>query len=516
MTTHSLALHYSRSVGADGFAADHRGQPAALAAAGVLLPLLDADSSGGPSLSADERSLVAAAAAAEVAADPGLRAELLEGLSLFVSGALLAQQPGQAAPAGSEAELEAVLPLLRAKLAQRAEQAGAAAAALLQTRVAQPEADDDGMAAAAAGGAEQQGVLVPVAQLTWGDEPAGGQLPTTLPTELLRYPSCAGMQLQLLALQDARLAGAQLRLLASGGLLRLLLAIGAEAAQQPGTTEGLRALVAAMVGSSGSASVADATSYQLLLWLLEAEAAEGGSGGAAGADWQLALRRSLAHEAWFRWQRGLWTGAATALPAVHASGAPAAAQQLWASAAAGPLRLHIAAGTVLATAVTAAPPALIADRSARLLQLKLAARQLRAAASAASSGAAGPMAAATAEWQAVAALAAATIGAQLPSVADEQQRQQLEAALAWLAGERFSSGALQAAASQHAARDAELLQLAGSALGGSSHAVVRELLQPVLLPALEALLQGSAAAPTASPQGARVHPPACSPAHLSA
>ena len=56
MTTHSLALHYSRSVGADGFAADHRGQPAALAAAGVLLPLLDADSSGGPSLSADERS----------------------------------------------------------------------------------------------------------------------------------------------------------------------------------------------------------------------------------------------------------------------------------------------------------------------------------------------------------------------------------------------------------------------------------------------------------------------------
>lgn len=512
----------------DGFAADHRGQPAALSAAGIHLPLLDleiAEQELQPPpqqpqqrLGAEERSLVAAAAAAEVAADPAVRGALLEGLCLFVSGALLAQPPGQPVPAdgsSEEAQLEAVLPLLRGKVQQRAEAAAAAAAALLQTRVALPalgEEDDDedmdGLAAAGDGGArgEQRGVLVPVALLTSGDEPDGaGLLPTALPAELLQFPSCRQLQLQLLALQDAQLSRSQLQLLATGGLLRLLLlGQGSSTVEQqqatPATLPGtLRRLVAAMSGS-GASSVADTASYQLLLWLLEAEQQQPG---ASAGEWQQLLRRSLVHETWWRWQQGLWSGAAAALPATHAGAVAATVQQQWAAAAAGPLRMHIGAGTVLASAVTVGPATLIADRSARLLQLKFAARQLRTAAAAGEgSSTQQPSAAAAAEWAAAAATAAATIAAHLPSVPAQHQRLQVEAALGWLAGERCTAPAA-AQAQQQAQQDAQLLALVGDALASSSHPVLRDLLQPVLLPALEGLLNGIIAAPTMSTQGER-------------
>lgn len=491
-------------MGSEGFAADHRGQPVALAAAGIRLPLLEVDGAAaeaGP-LGAEERALVACAAAAEVAADPALRAALVEGLCLFVSGALLAQQPGQAAPAGSEAELAGVLELLRSRVQQRAEAAAAGAAALLATRVLAPapteeDGEDAGMNAAGIAAREQQlqGVLVPVAQLTWGDEPEGGAagaglLPAALPAELMQFPSCRTLQLQLLALQDERLSSAQLQALASGTLLHLLLQSGgSRAAIAP-----LRRIVSAMaVSSGGAASAAEAATYQLLLWLLEAQPQQGAAGSDAASEWQQLLQRSLVQEAWFRWHQGLWAGAAAALPAAHAAGLAPAVHERWAATAAGPLRLHIAVGTVLATAVTAGPPTLVADRSARLLQLKLAARQLRLAAG----QPALPAATAAAEWQAAAAVAAATLAAHLPSVLDETQRAQLEGALIWLASERCT-GSKPAA---HGERDSELLQLVGEALGASTHPVLRGLLQPVILPALQGLLQGSAGAEHTSPEG---------------
>lgn len=502
LPTSSTTLHLpgGRRVGAAGFAADHRGQPAALAAAGVQ-PLLEVDGEQAPPLTAEERAQVAAAAAAQVAADPALRSSLLEGLSLFVSGALLAQQPGQAAPAGTESELAQLLPLLRSKLQQLADEAAAAATALLQTRVAAPAAEDEDadMTAAATSGQEQQGVLVPVAQLAWGDDAAEGQLPTSMPADLLQYPSCRGLQLQLLALQDAALSTEQLGLLAGGGLLRLL--AQPATSQRQSAPQQLRQLVAAMAASGGGAGVADAAAYQLLLWLLEAQQAEGAGGDTGGSEWQQLLQRSLVHEAWFRWHASLWTGAATALPAVHASTVAALAQQQWAAAAAGPLRLHIAMGTVLASAVAAAPPTLIADRSARLLQLKLAARQLRAAAvvgdSSSSDGAAANHA--TAEWQVAASLAAATIAALLPSLPGAEQRQQLQAALAWMAGDRFSGRPAQAG---QAEQDAQLLQLVSTVLASSMHPVLQSLLQPVLLPALQSLLEGSASPGSMTEPGA--------------
>ena len=479
-------------VGAEGFAADHRGQPAALAAAGIHLPLLEVDGGGGgdgQALGAEERALVAAAAAAEVAADGELRGALVEGLCLFVSGALLAAQPGAAVPAGSEAQLAQVLEVLRGKVQHRAEAAAAGAAALLATRVAPPagedgEEEDEEMSAARKG--EPQGVLVPLAELTWGDEAphGGGALPTALPAELLQFPSCRGMQVQLLALQDAQLAGAQLQLLAHGGPLHLL----AGASVAGNALPALQRMAAALASSAGGASsAADAAVYQLLAWLLDAQQG-GGDGGHGAAEWQQLLQRSLAAEAWFRWQNGLWSSAATALPQAHAAATPAAGQQRWA-ATAGPLRLHIAAGTVLATAVIAAPTTLIADRSARLLQLKLAARQLRAAASQPAAAAA----AAAAEWQAAAAVAAATLSAHLPSLPHPQQ---LEAALSWLAGDRWAVPAVQ-----RSQQDAALLQLAGEALSTSSHPVLQELLHPVLLPALQGLLEGSNAAAQTCPEG---------------
>lgn len=450
--------------------------------------------------------MVAGAVAAEVAADPALRAALVEGLCLFVSGSLLAQQPGQPVPADSEAELVQVLELLRGRVQQRAEAAAAGAAALLATRVLAPAAteedgEDAGMAAADSGARDQQphGVLVPVAHLTFGDEPeaaaAGtastGLLPAALPAELMQFPSCRELQLQLLALQDGQLASTQLQAFAGGALLRLLLHSGdSGAALAP-----LRRIVAAMAVTSGSAaSAAEAATFQLLLWLLEAQQQQGVAVSTAASEWGQLLQRSLVHEAWFRWHQGLWTGAAVALPAAHAASLAPAARERWAASAAGPLRLHIAVGTVLATAVTAGPPTLVADRSARLLQLKLAARQLRLAAGQPGS----PAATAAAEWQAAAAVAAATLAAHLPSVPEQAQRAQLEAALAWLAGERCAGGA--AAASQ-AQRDAELLQLVGEALGASTHPVLRDLLQPVILPALQGLLQGSASTEQTSHEG---------------
>jgi hypothetical protein len=491
-----LALCDASRVGAAGFAADHRSQPQALAQAGVHLAELDGEG-GGRELNAEDRDAVAAAAAAHVAADPALRAALLDGLCLFVSGALLAQQPGgAAAAAGAEAQLGGVLPLLHGRVQSAADAAAAAAAALLATRVLAPAPEDGGDAHMTEGGAgQQEGVLVPVAQLTWGDEAggggAGGQLPTALPAELLRYPSCRQLQLQLVALQDAQLSRRQLRLFASDGLLRLLnVGLGGGGGQPPPSlAASLRQMAAAMAGSAAS-SVADAAPYQLLAWLLEAAGQREG-----GADaWQRSVVASLAHEAWWRWQQGLWQGASAALPPAHAAAAAPSAQQRWLAAAAGPMRLHIAAGTVLATAVAAAPPTLIADRSARLLQLKLAARQLRAAAvEGQDSGSV-----AGAEWQAAAGLAAATLAAHLPSIPDAQQRQRLQAGLAWLAAERFSPAC---PASQRASDGAQLMAAAEKALGGSSHPVLRALLRPVLLPALRALLEGGGAEGAADSRG---------------
>ena len=483
------------------FVADHRGQPAALAAAGVQVPLLDAEGEG-VHLGVDERRLVAEAVAADIATDAGLRGALLEGFCLFVSGALLAQQPGQLASAGtsSEAQLLDVLSLLLGKVQQRSESVAAAAALLLKTRVALPTADEnaevDMDSSARRGGAQEaHGVLVPMAQLTWGDEMPAGQLPSALPAELMQFPSCRRLQLQLLALQDAQLTRTQLQLLTRGGLLRLLFTEGgstASAASGPAASD-LAPLLAAMT-TSGARSVAETAAYQLLSWLLNAHEEYQPDDG--NSEWQRLLLRSLVHEAWWRWQEGLWSGAAVALPAAHAGAMAAPAQQQWAAAAAGPLRLHIAAGTALASGITSGPATLIADRSARLLQLKLAARQLRAAT--ARCGSCGVDAAASWEWQAAGVVAAVTIAAHLPSIADREQREQLRSALCWMVDTRCAA---DSAAHEHGSEDARLLALTGDALRSSSHPVLQQLLQPVLLPALTGLLEGSAAARTASSRG---------------
>ncbi len=56
-------------------------------------------------------------------------------------------------------------------------------------------------------------------------------------------------------------------------------------------------------------------------------------------------------------------------------------------------------------------------------------------------------------------------------------------------------------ADQRASQDAQLLAAAEEALGGSRHPVLRALLQPVLLPALQGLLEGSAAEAAAGYKG---------------
>ena len=225
---------------------------------------------------------------------------------------------------------------------------------------------------------------------------------------------------------------------------------------------------------SGCRSVADAAPLQLLLWLHNAQQRPG--------EWPQLLRASLAHEAWFRWQQALWGGASAALPAAHrAACAPRVVQQ-WEAFAQGPMRLHAAAATVLATGVTGAAAAPLAERAAKLVQLKLAARHLRQL----STGkvACNQAQLAASEWRAAAAVAAVTLAAHQTSVGDARLREQLAQAM-----DSLASGS---ASTQE--QGAGLLRTVHAALAASTHPVLQSLAEPVVLPMLHALVQGPAEA----------------------
>lgn len=114
-----------------GFGSDHRGQPAALGAAGINLTALQEDE--GPLL-AEDRELLAAAVAAAVATDSQLRRALLEGLCLFLASAVLSIDAGSI----GGGELEDMPRLLRERLEQRAAEEADVAVAVLRTRIGEP------------------------------------------------------------------------------------------------------------------------------------------------------------------------------------------------------------------------------------------------------------------------------------------------------------------------------------------------------------------------------------------
>lgn len=193
------------SVGTRGFEVDHRGQPAAVARAGIAVPSLEQQDTPDPlaALPAAERASVAEAAAASVAADVGLRTALLEGLCLFASGAVTGSQaaPSTAAAQGA-AGLAEIPRLLTAEVASRAESAAQAAIALQQSLRAQHQQQEGEGAGAAVDAATGSGAMVAVPDArAVGDEEVGGRLPEVMPPRLMQFPSCRAMQLGLLALQ---------------------------------------------------------------------------------------------------------------------------------------------------------------------------------------------------------------------------------------------------------------------------------------------------------------------------
>ena len=183
------------------------------------------------------------------------------------------------------------------------------------------------------------------------------------------------------------------------------------------------------------------------------------------------LLRSLVHEAWYRWHEGLSSGVSSSHLDTHTAHAPCWNETF------GPARLHFAMGSVFATAVSWGAPTPVAEQSAKSLQLKLAARQLRRQASAA--GEAQQSAASGADWTAAASLACSTVLAHLPSLPLESSRQQVVEALHWLAGLGRQDAQQPGAAQWTLAMN--------SALRDSDHLVFLELLEPVLMPALQAL-----------------------------
>jgi hypothetical protein len=196
---------------------DHRGQPAALAHAGISLPALEQPDADTPAaLSAADRASVAEAAAASVASDVALRSALLEGLCVFASGAVTdggasAGPEGQAASLAGHSALAEVPRLLAAEVASRAEAAAETALALqhsLRSGQQQPQQEEDEGEEAGGGAAEAPTgavmVAVPDARAAADGEERGGSLPEIMPASLMLYPSCRAMQLGLLALQVGR------------------------------------------------------------------------------------------------------------------------------------------------------------------------------------------------------------------------------------------------------------------------------------------------------------------------
>lgn len=325
-----------------------------------------------------------------------------------------------------------------------------------------------------------------------GGSPSSSRAPL-LPTELMRYPSCRTMQLDLLGLSDLLFTSSQLALFAgssasgagsgAAGLLSLVMTC-ASGLPAPPVAPALATALHAAAGAlcdSGCRSVAEAAPLQLLAWLGGASWERDGS----SSEQQAARVASMAHEAWFAWQQALWRGAAQRLPSAHAAAVLPSAAAGWA-ALSGPARLHVAALTVLASGLAAgSEAAAISERAPRLLQLRLAAAALRQRCV---SEAAGEPAVSAAEWQAARLVAAALLAAHLPSVAEGAPRRQLQKVIDALA---------QQAAAFATQRPSELLDALASAVSTSNHATLRALLQPLLLPAVRELLgsgSGGAAA----------------------
>jgi len=238
--------------------------------------------------------------------------------------------------------------------------------------------------------------------------------------------------------------------------------------------------------ASGCRNVAEAVPYQLLHWLGEEAYSHLRSQDDKHAD---LLQQSLAHEAWFRWQQGLWDGPASLAPAPLDNLAAEVMPPLrfW-DVLGGAMQLHIPLVAAHASAIVSGKGAPLCSHAVKLVQLKLASRHLVRTSG---GNQAGYDARVVAEWRAALLVAVSTLAAYLSDM--QAGKTQLQEALGHLSAAHTPADVAQA--------PVDVLQTITGALGTCAHPGLAQLVQPVLLPATRILLCPSSAA--SDPTGER-------------
>lgn len=527
----ALCDAFSAVVDGEGFKIDQRGHPALLSVAGILIPSLKHAADGGMldndeddshvdiCLSPRQKQVVAEAIAASLASDLRLKAALLEGACL-VGASLSLEVSNQ--HINNNKNIAALYQLITKELKHTALQVAEQAIEFVQDLPA--AAEDEGMDGVSGGGSPLLEVLptkVPHADLTWGDTVPmssdynswmNGVLPKTLPVELMMFASCRDMNLGLVGLQDTGMSSRIFFQLASSSCTGLLQADCSAAAdwkssskvQEGGEqkiigkhTESLRRLASECI-VSGCRSAAEASVYLQLAWLLE-----------AGVQFPLSLELNskdniqiclaLIHEGWFRWLQSCQTGNRPSDCLSLTLTSFISNPQRW-QRFAGPMRHHLATRSVFALSIAGSSDVPIADRSAKVLQLKLAARELRMSGQTTSGSS---LLLARLEWTSTIYLFASTLEPYLPTISNVDIAVQLKEGLRWLVEERVVLVTTEGDEFPEAVVEsqASLLRLVSQALEDSNHDVLRHLAQPVFVTCLTVLLLDTKASSDAGPHG---------------
>lgn len=303
-----------------------------------------------------------------------------------------------------------------------------------------------------------------------GREVETTKLPLALPAHTLSYPAAQEMQMELAVWADLSCSKSQLHVLAGhdGAVLGLLCfqdsrssIAGALRLPYPRLARIVQDVI-----SSGCRDVYEGVPYNQLCWLIDASAPGVHEVSLASPEWHLEMLRSLAHEAWYRWHRGLWWWGADSFPSKSTL-----SNNLRQARHNGPIRLHLSTLTMHAAPLTSGSGVEIKNRMLRMMQLQTAARQLR---SAYATKIGGDPAVAVAEWRAAVLVSASVFASHAPDMHQEDQAGLLAAI------EQMGDMTPDSV-------NPELLGLLDRAIERCEHTKLRELGSAVLLPAIQAL-----------------------------
>ena len=445
-------------MGARGFEVGHRGYLAVLESVGVCLGSYLCDTPMQDDVDMEkqhvEKETVAQCVMASISSDAHLRRSLAEGTCLYASALALNKGKVQGLPDLLCSEVSATAAAVIEE----------AVKALQPADVAMMMSDQD------ASSKEDRKQLLPMSQLALvdNDDAAG-----TLPKDLMLFPSCRGYQLLLLGLQGLSGSKALLETLCNHVLGLLMMPLNGICSLQASE---FRDAFHLCLSSNGRSTV-EASAYLQLQWLAESPNEEN--------EWQNRLAQSSAHQAWYSWLHSQLDNVSDCASIIktHLSGR---AYQRW-KLFDGPMRAHTSCMSGLAVILSSGHQARIADRSAKLLQLKLASRQLREPRRAESR--------AHMEWKGCITVLAVTLQAHVSSVPEGQERNDFSAGLDWLCRHRIRSSERSPVA------DDSFLCDMKKTITVCSHSVFKEMLGAVLLPCMQELLLKSEEAVGGSADG---------------